>query len=448
MKQKAANNSILKVSVSAISIAVALAFALLVACGPTPAPAAESSPGVVVFAFGAVSQETSKLRAGESVRAGKPVRTGPSSGCELMLKIGESRINVKLLENSEFFIDAKSLSGATASADITSHLKSGRALFDVEKLMQHATFRVVAPSVIASVRGTRFEVVADRDGKSRAAVFSGRIAFRMRADEIEDLPDDVKRESAVAQEIVKALEKEERVLEAGDSFSFEEDAKSMKIMPELKNAAGQEAVRKVRSEASPAKDEMKAAARAIDDYFADAKRRNALRHSLKETTGTKSTNKFEYEEQQKILKDYDFQKSGAPKSPDAGKPDVRHDDKSFGGKVEPKKGPTPLKKPRRTAGGADLKTTLAQYDRLMSDVRTEKKSPADPPAGTEKKAQTSQKEVMTKIVQITGKRPETIRLKSGVVLYGVIYQIGADYLILTATGKRTVTESELAEIRF
>lgn len=138
---------------------------------------------VILFTKGTVLlNNKTRLKMGDKIGDSDLVSTKAKSSCEIQVMKSQSPIVIRMKEDSEF-----SLSKDLNSNTLNSIVRSGKVLFNVEKLKSGDKMNVITPTSVAGVRGTRFEVVVDPIGIHKTLTLEGEVASRPRIPELESI---------------------------------------------------------------------------------------------------------------------------------------------------------------------------------------------------------------------------------------------------------------------
>ena len=375
---------------------------------------------LVTFVSGKVTLNSKILKTNDIINEDSQIQVGTNSRCNLVIKKADSHYNILINENSRFHLSADSRNNKSMSAII----HSGNVLFNIKKQRSGTAFQTVTPTSIASVRGTQFSMKVREDGTSRATVIKGRVAYRIRLAEIENLPDEVKEKSKILKEVVQILEKDEKILESGQAMTLDKKQAQKKLdsIPEIKEVLSLPAVKKIIENKKLQKTEIDNVTTTIDNYFKKPARRKLLDNSLKILKEKKKISEMKVEEvtKEELSRELEnfTREEIKKKDEENNENNLKKVDKKEK-KKEPKK---------QTKKRVSFKERIKEYRKIIK----------------EKKGNVSVKQ----IAKIMGKKSDTIKLKNGKTLRGVIYQRGSQYIILTTKGRRVVKESDLAEIKF
>ncbi len=111
---------------------------------------------------------------GTIVQARDGVRTDTKGRGAIQLPDGTL---TRLASDTEITLTAAHFSKAGNLQDVSISQKVGRTFTNVQHLVSGATFKVAGQSAVASVRGTKFEVLAKADGTMVVKLFDGQLDF-------------------------------------------------------------------------------------------------------------------------------------------------------------------------------------------------------------------------------------------------------------------------------
>lgn len=181
---------------------------------PADAPAKADSSGLVLFVIGDVTNGSTKVKLGDTIKQKDLLKVGKKSVCDLQIKGTE--ITMRIKEQSEFSFDSKTNG---SKEDISAELQSGSAIFNVQKMKSENGFAVKTPAHVVGVRGTKFETTVTSDGKSKTNVYEGKVAAKIRIKELENLPEEELRKSKNMTALLDSVSNAEVVLEKGQSIT-------------------------------------------------------------------------------------------------------------------------------------------------------------------------------------------------------------------------------------
>lgn len=351
----------------------------------TKTAAQENKPaltGVVLFVIGDVQSGNRKLKAGDTISENESVQTGKKSACDLQIKELDAGVVMRMKSESVFQLKTMIVNGKPVPSAIVS---LGSSMVNVsKKLKSDENFQVVTPTSIAGVRGTKFEVNVASDGSTSLTVSEGKVATRVRLEEAEELPVEIQEKSATITSVVKTLESQEQIIEAGHKTEVTK-TQTNKILAETGLGDSIKQIQ-ISSQEKLSEEEVSKAANTID----------------KVNTVSESAEK------------------PAPK--------LAKESSSF--KVEK----IPVK---------DLQTQLKEYNELIA-VEKQKLATTESTNIVVKERNEKSKEVLIKrIEEITGKSFETLILKSGKKVKGIIFLEGSQYYVITPDGQETYNEAEV-----
>src|SRR5713101_8253342 len=98
---------------------------------------------------------------GAVIEPGDTIKTDPKGRAALQLPDGTV---TRMAGGTEITLTSAHFAKSGNLHDVSIFQKAGRTFTNVQHLIGGATFKVVGPSAVASVRGTKFEVVMNADG--------------------------------------------------------------------------------------------------------------------------------------------------------------------------------------------------------------------------------------------------------------------------------------------
>lgn len=381
-----------KVKLVSLVIGINLLFLPLVNCKKEEGKVADtvSKPtlsGVVLFVVGDVQSGTKKIKTGDVILENESVKTGKNSACDLQIKDSDAGIVMRMKSESSFQLKTIAVNGKQVPSTVVS---IGTAMVNVSgKLKSGENFQVVTPTQTAGVRGTKFEVNVSKDGSTTLSVTEGKVASRVRIPEAEELPIEVQEKSLTISTINKKIEAQEQIIEAGQKTSVTK-TQTDKILKET-----------------------------------------GLGESIKQIN-LNLQSKLSNEEVQKAVATIDKDNQVAGKE----NPVIEKSLKDNGTlKVE------------NTKNG-EVETKLKEYAELIAIEKQKLESGNSVTvAGAVKERNTKSEEALLKrIEQITGKTLQTLILKSGKKVKGVIFLESNLYYVLTTDGQETYKEEEVDSI--
>ncbi|MCE9501362.1 MAG: FecR domain-containing protein, partial [Leptospira sp.] len=336
---------------------------------------------VVLFIVGDINSGGKKLTAGEIINETDLVKTGKKSTCDLQIRESDAEIIIRLKPETEFQLKSKSVGNGKKMQAL---VRAGSGMFNVsKKLKQEEIFEALSPTSLAGVRGTKFEMNVSSDGSSVVNVIEGKVASRPRLSQVEDLPESLVQKSEMLSNVVSSLESNEQIMEKGQFVSIKKsDTDKM-----IKETGVSEVIAKANLE--------------IKNGMSNAeiqKEIEKIEKSVEESEKKESLKKkIEFKNQVKIEKIKD----------------------------------------------QELARKIKEYEELIA---VEKKKLEDSRKVNDviKERNIKEKEILMKrIEQIVGKSSETLILKNGIKIQGVIFQEGSTYIVLTPHGKETYPEDQV-----
>ena len=242
---------------------------------------------------------------------------------------------------------------------------------------------MLTPTTLAGVRGTKFEVNVGKDGSTAVNVYEGRVAARPRLAELEELPDAIVQKTESLNNVVASLESSEQIVESGQTLSVKK-SETDKI---LKDSGIAEVIAKVRPDVrlGMSDDEIQKAIAIIEKSVEESEKKEQL----------KKKSEIKMQEKVQKIKEKEFEKK------------------------------------------------LKEYEELIA-VEKQKLEDSKKVNDVIKERNAKEKAVLMKrIEQVVGKSSETLLLKDGTKVEGVIFQDGGNYIVLTPHGKEVYPESQV-----
>ncbi|MBP9164281.1 MAG: FecR domain-containing protein [Leptospiraceae bacterium] len=381
-----------KVKLVSLVIGINLLFLPLVNCKKEEGKVADtvSKPtlsGVVLFVVGDVQSGTKKIKTGDVILENESVKTGKNSACDLQIKDSDAGIVMRMKSESSFQLKTIAVNGKQVPSTVVS---IGTAMVNVSgKLKSGENFQVVTPTQTAGVRGTKFEVNVSKDGSTTLSVTEGKVASRVRIPEAEELPIEVQEKSLTISTINKTIESQEQIIEAGQKTSVTK-SQTDKILKET-----------------------------------------GLGESIKQIN-LNLQSKLSSEEVQKAVSTIDKDNQVAGKE----NPVFAKSLKDNGTlKVE-------------TTKNGEVEAKLKEYAELIAieKQKLESGNSVTVAGAVKERNAKSEDALLKRIEQITGKSLQTLILKSGKKVKGVIFLESNLYYVLTTDGQETYKEEEVDSI--
>ena len=381
-----------KVKLVSLVIGINLLFLPLVNCKKEEGKVVDtvSKPtlsGVVLFVVGDVQSGTRKIKTGDLILENESVKTGKNSACDLQIKDSDAGIVMRMKSESSFQLKTIAVNGKQVPSTVVS---IGTAMVNVSgKLKNGENFQVVTPTQTAGVRGTKFEVNVSKDGSTTLSVTEGKVASRVRIPEAEELPIEVQEKSLTISTINKTIESQEQIIEAGQKTSVTK-SQTDKI---LKETGLGESIKQINLnlQSKLSSDEVQKAVSTIDkDNQVAGKENPVFAKSLKDN-GTL--------------------------------------------KVE-------------TTKNGEVEAKLKEYAELIAieKQKLESGNSVTVAGAVKERNAKSEDALLKRIEQITGKSLQTLILKSGKKVKGVIFLESNLYYVLTTDGQETYKEEEVDSI--
>lgn len=261
----------------------------------TPSQTQESTPpiqAVVVFALGDVKYGEEVVKTGMVLTEGKKLATGKKSYVDLQfIHIGPDAI-IRVRAQSEFQFSKKNI---RAKEETNFFVQLGSALFDLKKTKQEDNIIITTPTSHAGVRGTKFITSVAKDKSTTIELLEGSLAVRPFIPELENLPDTLKEQSKVLQEVQKNLESSEVVLEPGKKVIVsEKDTSKFLKDSNLDDTIKLNEIVSLYGQEKPKEEDLKKAVELLDKRLEETKTVSVLQKKIpvkEESVGNKELQK-------------------------------------------------------------------------------------------------------------------------------------------------------------
>ncbi|MBL8022091.1 MAG: FecR domain-containing protein [Leptospirales bacterium] len=372
-----------------LSISLLFALPLVLSCkGSSEGAKSANVSALVLFKVGTVQVSGKAVETGSIIQAKETITVGPQSLVDIQVRELDSSVTMRLQQNSSMVLSAlQDSNGVTLSPKLT----QGTVMAQVKKLNAGESFHVRLPSAVAAVRGTRFEATIDGTGNAQVAVHDGKVAVRPRSG-VEDLPAGVVEKTPELKSVVEKCEKSETVVESGKSAVV--DSKSAdRLIDEagLKPVLQDPAMVALLNKENATEQDAKTAQTLLAKHFEDPAKKDQVKSAVEKPIP-------------------------APQIKDV-KPD-------------------------------DMKRRLKEYEEFVSIEQAKAKDNAGAAAAVKERNSAVRDQQLSRIEQIIGKSAETLVLKNGTRVRGVIFQTGQDYTVLTPEGTQTYLEAQVSGMEF
>ncbi|MCB1316034.1 MAG: FecR domain-containing protein [Leptospiraceae bacterium] len=356
------------------------------------ADAGEAVPvkAAVLFVAGQVTTGSGEpVKTGTIITDGTVIKTGGQSICDLQIAAGASRLTVRVKANSEFDFNARRFADGSTRYD--SNLRSGSSMYQLDNREANSAYRMTGPTAVAAVRGTKFEMSVEADGSTRTAVYEGQVHYRPRVEQVENLPDEVVSESKVLNDMVTGLEENGTELKAGQAATMtrQDVDQRLEANPEVKDALNDPAVAALQNKRDATPEEVRQAVEKIDQAVPEEKR-ETIRQNIQQTAPPETESVPDQEMQQRE-KEYE------------------------------------------SLVGIDVNDTMTAEEAA---------------AKVQERNQAQRAQLQRTIESVFNKKSETLILKSGQRIQGVIYQQGENYVVYTVDGKVFIQGSQVDGFAF
>lgn len=180
----------------------------------------QKAKGLILFTVGEIQRENQNLQANSVIEEKERIQTGNKSICDIQLLDLSTKIVARVKENTTFTLEKSIVSGKT-----TYQLKqqNGTVLFSINSKSPDENYQFMAPVSVVSVRGTKFAIETLEGKSSKLSVIEGKLAYRMRIPQIEDLPSPVIHSNQPLYKTIDFLESHEISLNQGEFIEIEYD---------------------------------------------------------------------------------------------------------------------------------------------------------------------------------------------------------------------------------
>ncbi len=359
-----------------------------------PLPPASGPVGltaVVLFKVGTVTAGGRELSVGDILPAGAVVNVPRQSLCDLQVRETQGEIVIRLSPETEFALSGYRREGTLY---VRSNLPRGRAQLHVGRLPSREEVFVVAPTAVATVRGTRYEVSA-RGRETRVAVDEGAAAARVSLPEISELPVEIVQGSRVLRAVESVLREFEVVLGPGEFIIIRREISRaiLAAAPAFAETLNNPALAAYRGIPRVDPTRSRSAAQFVDAVYPDQEKLNALLAVIRRVLGETRSRKGRGSE-------------------------------------------------------AELRSRLREYDQLIAVNRA---ALADSPRVQEAvrlRNQNRREGLMKEIERVMSKSAETLILKDGRRVRGVIITENGTYIVLTPEGRAIHAAEQVEGVDF
>ncbi len=364
-----------------------------------PPAAAMTSALLVTFKVGDVTAGDRVVQVGDLIPAGTVVRVAAASLVDLQIVGPRSEAVLRLSAGSDFTLTAARLSEAEDRIYRT-HLRRGRVMLRVERLSPEENFTVVAPTALASVRGTRYTVDAAPE-QTRVVVHQGLVAVRLNLEELGSASVLVIQESPVLRTVERVLAEFEQVLAARDQIVIQSQAteRIWAAAPDLRRVLESPELKAVRNKQTPTPSERRAALAALQRAYPTDADIQDLAARIRAALARKP------------------QETGSGISAKAGTE-------------------------------RDLQSRLAEYDELVALEGVRQGRPDEIRSRLREKNQVRRGALLQRIEQLMNKSAETLILKDGTRIRGVVLSGKEGYTVLTPEGRTTYPAAQVEGVDF
>jgi len=364
----------------------------LTACGKNKED--QSNKALVTAIQGTVKENERLLQNGDLLQAGATIRTMSNSWCELSIRTANSTVTLRLAPESSFVINELDLKKQRRA---NGNLIQGKGFFS-PRLSNGEHYNIKTPTAVASVRGTDYIIKVESEKQTELIVTSGTVIYRSNLPELDDYPSEFIDKSEEMQAALTSLEKSAQPVNAGEKAVLTEQDSNQKReqLKTLNQLLEQENVSRLKGKKEASSAEIDAAINSLNTSAQESETSAKLKRELAELATAPSV-KSEKLSEEELQNNIDYFK------------------------------------PITDSSTSNLNETLSIENKIEQ---------------VEKVIKENKNVKMEEIETIIGKKEESIKLKNGKTLTGVIIQSGSDFIILSPKGKKVVSINELAEIKF
>lgn len=343
---------------------------------------------VTLFSYGNVTANDQPVSLGQVLTEGTKVKTGKSSMVDLQSKAPYGSVMMRIESDTQFEVTARNISGKRF---VNGQISAGEILVKSATLTKEDEFMLRTPTAVASVRGTSY-MVRYGDGKTTVIVQEGMVAVRPSL-VIDQFPASVRERSSTMMDILKILQEEEKAIEAGNQITVD-DSLTNRIKEKSKafaDALSDPLVASLSGNSETDADTAEKAARAFDSHFKESDAKTLL----------------------STISEMIKENSSEPQS------------------IPP----------------ANLEALRSQFDELVP--LTEKEIKGEDTAAAVKERNNAHSAVLMKpITRITGKPVQTLVLKNGSRVQGIVLSAGANYVVISPEGRKSYSGAQVDYVEF
>ena len=353
-----------------------------------PVSQAVEASYVAIAVIGDVSADGQPVERGQVLSGGTRLVVGARSFCDLQLRQPRG-VTIRVNQNSEFVLEARQNQQATT---YQSRIDRGSAVFASEQLAADEQLTVRTPTLVAAVRGTQFGVNVGQDQSTRVTVADGAVATRPSLGRAEELPPEVVESSEVLSNAITSLERSETTVSAGQELSFTAAERDQTLSEAgLDEALAIPEISEA-GEAPATPEEARERAARIDEQ-------------LRTRVAAENLQRLEQSQVQP-----------APADP---------------GELQRVQAEVQQLTP---VPPEELESVVGQPDQLRAILS--------------ERAETNRAAVQQKIEELYGQSSEGLELRDGRIIRGVVFQRGADYVVVNADGAVTIPASQVLGVTF
>lgn len=339
------------------------------------APMGKPISGLALFIVGDVKTKLTPVKLGENIPESDEVSVGKKSLADFqILNIAED-IVIRLKEDTKFRLKEK-ITQDRPSKNL--YIQSGEAIFNIKKLKQQESLIVVTPTIAIGVRGTQFGVSIDpKTGANKLLLYEGSVSVSPSLLELEELGEDIFQATGISSQVEDWKKKSELVIEPGQSLEVNANLnkeflkkigwEEIKSKPEVKEFLSKKA------NSTLAEEDKNKVKLTLKSYYEDSKNRERVNSAFNE----------------KI---------------------------SF---------------PTKVISSTELNSKLEELKELVAIEKEKLLNAADKSVSIAERNKSIRENLMKRIAEITENDIQTIRLKDGKTLRGVIDNTGNGFIVVT-----------------
>ncbi|MBE7437796.1 MAG: FecR domain-containing protein [Spirochaetales bacterium] len=177
------------------------------------APKKVVSAAAIVSLNGTVTVDSRPARTGEKLEKNATITVGADSQCLLAVVRGESSLRLRLGPGATFQLRQ----ALDSPLNVTGTLKAGQGVFDLDKAQIGDAVKVITPTTVAAVRGTKFSVAVGQDESTEVKVAQGQVAMRPRIERLDAVDPQLAADSETLRGVLAAADQGATTVAAGQA---------------------------------------------------------------------------------------------------------------------------------------------------------------------------------------------------------------------------------------